>query len=613
MKKNKLILIRIIICLLLFIPAFIINLSLNLSPLLEYLLFVTIYLIIGYDVLFKAIKNIFRGQVFDENFLMCIATLGALGIGQCAEAVAVMLFYQIGELFQNYAVNKSRKSITQLMEICPTTATILKDGKEQIIEPENIKINDVIIVKPGEKIPLDGIIINGKSSLNVSALTGESLPIYCKTGDRVLSGSINQTEVLKIRCEKLYSDSTVSKILDLVENSATKKSKAENFISKFAKYYTPIVVGLALLLFLIPSLITQNWIDWLHRALMFLVVSCPCALVISVPLSFFGGIGGASKSGVLIKGGNYLEMLDKANIFVFDKTGTLTEGTFTVQKITPQEKRQEILELASIAENGSLHPIAQSILKEVSGNIPQGYNIKEIAGKGMVATKNDVTILAGNEKLMQQYKISFKKENSVGTIVYVAKNGAFIGSICIADKIKQETKQIIQNLKDNNIKTVMLTGDNEETAKQVANTAKIDQYYSNLLPADKVEKLEELFKNKNSGDVISFVGDGINDAPVLIRSDVGIAMGAIGSDSAIEAADIVLMNDNLNSLLLAKKIAHKTMRIVKQNIIFSIGIKIAVLLLSALGFANLWLAIFADVGVTVLAILNAMRMLKKQK
>lgn len=613
MKKNKLILIRIIICLLLFIPAFIINLSLNLFPLLEYLLFVTIYLIIGYDVLFKAIKNIFRRQVFDENFLMCIATLGALGIGQCAEAVAVMLFYQIGELFQNYAVNKSRKSITQLMDICPTTATILKDGKEQIIEPENVKINDLIIVKPGEKIPLDGIIINGKSSLNVSALTGESLPINCKTGDHVLSGSINQTEVLKIRCEKLYSDSTVSKILDLVENSATKKSKAENFISKFAKYYTPIVVGLALLLFLIPSLITQDWINWLHRALMFLVVSCPCALVISVPLSFFGGIGGASKSGILIKGGNYLEMLDKANIFVFDKTGTLTEGTFTVQKVAPQEKRQEILELASIAENGSLHPIAQSILKEVSGNIPQGYNIKEIPGKGMVAIKNDVTILVGNEKLMQQYKISFKKENSVGTIVYVAKNGAFIGSICIADKIKQEAKQIIQNLKENNIKTVMLTGDNEETAKQVANTTKIDQYYSNLLPADKVEKLEELFKNKNNGDFISFVGDGINDAPVLIRSDVGIAMGAIGSDSAIEAADIVFMNDNLNSLLLAKKIAHKTMKIVKQNIIFSIGIKIAVLLLSALGLANLWLAIFADVGVTVLAILNAMRMLKKQK
>ena len=568
-------------------------------------LYLFIYIFIAYDVLWRAIRNILHGQVFDENFLMCIATIGAFAIRSFDEAVAVILFYQVGEFFQSYAVGKSRKSIASLMDIRPDFANVLREGEIFTIDPEEVELDEIIIVQPGEKIPLDGKIIKGSSTLDTKALTGESLPREVYEGQEVISGCVNMTQTLHIKVTKLFYDSTVSKILELVENASEHKSKAENFITKFAKYYTPTVVLSALLLVVIPGAITQNWLDWLYRALNFLVVSCPCALVISIPLSFFAGIGAASKKGILIKGSNYLEQLHKANIYVFDKTGTLTKGNFVVTRVFPEENKEEILRLAAIAEAGSNHPIAQSILKLVEVN-ETGYTIENIAGYGIVAKKEDI-ILCGNDKLMEQRNISYVKEMGIGTVVYVAKNDKFIGSILISDEIKEETEAVIRSLNKMGGKTIMLTGDNEAIAQHVSKQIGVTEFKASLLPQNKVEEVEKLLAAKKEKDLLCFIGDGINDAPVLMRSDIGISMGGVGSDAAIEASDIVLMKDDLRGISTAKRIARKTMTIVIENIVFALGIKIAVLILSAIGISNMWLGVLADVGVAILAILNAMR------
>ena len=583
-------------------------------------LFIISYLVVGFEILKKAVRNIFRGKVFDENFLMAVATIGAFAIGEFPEAIAVMLFYQVGELFQSYAVDKSRKSIASLMDIRPDYANIEKDGKVEKVDPDEVKIGDIIIVKTGEKIPLDGIVVEGTSSLDTMALTGESVPRVVKTEDEVLSGCINKDGLLKIRVTKEFGESTVSKILDLVENASSKKSKSENFITKFAKYYTPTVVIIAVFLAFIPPIILKDFSTfsvWLYRALSFLVVSCPCALVISIPLSFFGGIGGASKMGILIKGSNYLEALANTETVVFDKTGTLTEGIFEVQDIYAKGiEKDELLRIVAHAENYSNHPIAKSVKKAYNKEIDENIikNPQELSGKGIWARIDEKDILVGNEKLMLEEKIDFKKCDEVGTILYVAIDKKYVGYVLISDKIKQDSSKTIRELKAMNIKeTVMLTGDKKEVGEYVAKKLNMDKVYTELLPDGKVEKVEELLKQKSEKGKLVFVGDGINDAPVLTISDIGVAMGGLGSDAAIEAADIVIMIDETSKISKAINLSKKTMRIVRENIIFAIFVKIAVLVLSAFGASTMWEAVFADVGVSVIAIINALRMLNIKK
>ena len=603
---------RVLISLLMFIPVFVINIVLDVKIYIILPLSLISYFIVGYDVLWKSLKNIKRGQFLDENFLMVIATIGALIIGEYLEAVAVMIFYQIGEEFQEYAVNKSRKSISNLMDIKAEYATkINPDGSYEVIEPEDAMIGDLLLIKAGEKIPVDGIVVEGSTSLDVKALTGEAIPKEIKVGDMALSGSININGVITIEVVNEYFDSTVSKILDLVENAYGKKAKSENFITKFAKYYTPIVVGLACLLAFIPPIFLGDLKDWVFRALTFLVVSCPCALVISVPLGFFCGIGGASKYGILIKGGSYLEMLNKANTFVFDKTGTLTTGEFSIVNINPVNiKEDDLLQIASSIEVNSNHPIAKGIVNSYNGEMISGFTVEELGGFGLKATLNNDTYLVGSKNLMIDNNINYIVNESIGSVVYISKNSEFLGSIVVADTIKEKSYETISYLNKKGYKTIMLTGDNDIIARDISNKLGIKKYYSNLLPHQKVEKLEEIFTNKDNSDIISFIGDGINDAPAIMRSDVGISMGGVGSDSAIEASDVVLMYDDLSSIVKGKKIARKTLRIIKQNIVFALTIKIGVLILSALGFSNMWMAILADVGVAVLAILNAMRAMR---
>ena len=614
MKKRG---IKIIISAILFVLALVIPFS---NELINNGLFIISYLVVGFEILKKAVRNIFRGKVFDENFLMAVATIGAFAIGEFPEAVAVMLFYQVGELFQSYAVDKSRKSIASLMDIRPDYANIEKDGKVEKVDPDEVKIGDIIIVKTGEKIPLDGVVVDGTSSLDTMALTGESVPRVVKAEDEVLSGCINKDGLLKIRVTKEFGESTVSKILDLVENASSKKSKSENFITKFAKYYTPTVVIIAVLLAFIPPIILKDFSTfsvWLYRALSFLVVSCPCALVISIPLSFFGGIGGASKIGILIKGSNYLEALANTETVVFDKTGTLTEGIFEVQDIYAEGiEKDELLRIVAHAENYSNHPIAKSVKKAYNKEIDEKIikNPQELSGKGIWAKIDEKDILVGNEKLMLEEKIDFKKCDEVGTILYVAIDKKYVGYVLIADKIKQDSPKTIRELKAMNVKeTVMLTGDKKEVGEYVAKKLNMDKVYTELLPDGKVEKVEELLKQKSEKGKLVFVGDGINDAPVLTISDIGVAMGGLGSDAAIEAADIVIMTDETSKISKAINLSKKTMRIVRENIIFAIFVKIAVLVLTAFGASTMWEAVFADVGVSVIAIINALRMLNIKK
>lgn len=608
MKKR---LIRIIISLILFIILFTVDKIIDLEsvvdmefPILPFCLYLVVYLIIGYDIIFKAIRNICHGQIFDENFLMCVATIGAYAIFAFSEAVAVLLFYQIGEYFQDYAVNKSRKSISSLMDIRPDYANLLVDNEFKVVDPEDVKVGDIILVKPGEKIPLDGIIVKGETSVDTKSLTGESIPQDLFVNDLVISGCLNLTSQIEVKVEKEFYDSTVSKILDLVENATSQKAKSENFITKFAKFYTPIVCLLALLLFLIPGIITEDYQEWLYRALNFLVVSCPCALVISIPLSFFSGIGAASKYGILIKGSNYLEQFNKVNTFVFDKTGTLTKGNFKVTKIYPEELKDEIIKYAAIAEYNSSHPIARSIVEFYNKEIDSTYELTNVSGKGVIAKGNNEVILCGNNKLLTDNNINFDIVDEVGTIVYVCKDNKYLGYILITDEVKEESSYVIKSLNEFS-KTIMLTGDNEKQASYVKEMLNLSDFKASLLPQNKVEELNKI-KESNDG-LTCFIGDGMNDAPVLASANIGIAMGALGSDAAIEASDIVLMKDDLKGLLTLKKIARKTMRVVIENIIFALGVKIAVLILSALGITNMWIAVFADVGVAILAILNAMR------
>ena len=610
-KRN---LIRLLIVLVLFLAVFITDKVIDLNTVfdseLSYLfplsLYLVLYLAIGYDVIFKAIRNISHGQIFDENFLMLIATIGAFATFEFEEAVAVLVFYQFGEFFQDYAVNRSRNSIKELMEICPTYANKIVDGSIEVVLPEEVKVGDVLLVKPGEKVPLDGIVKEGASSLDTRALTGESALREIEVGQEILSGSINIESDLEIEVTKEFSNSTVSKILELVENASSNKAKAENFISKFAKFYTPIVCLLALLLVVIPGSITGDWMTWLTRSLNFLVVSCPCALVISIPLSFFSGIGIASKNGILIKGSNYIEKLNKANIFIFDKTGTLTEGDFEVSKVYPEDKKDEILSLAAIAESKSNHPIANSIKKAYVVDDNLSYSLTNVQGRGIIAKKDDEVILCGNAKLLKENGIEFKEADEIGSVIYVAKNDNFLGYIVVQDKIKEESKEVISYLNSKG-KTIMLTGDNSSVANKVASYLNLTSYKASLLPQDKVKEVENIIKNKGKNDVVCYVGDGINDAPSLMIADVGISMGKVGSDAAIEASDVVITNDNLTKIKLSKRIAKKVITIVNENIYFAIGIKVLVLILSALGYAEMWLAIFADVGVSFLAILNSLR------
>ena len=583
----------------------------------EMIVFGATYLFIGYDVLWRAIRNILHGHVFDENFLMTIASLGAFVVGDFAESAAVMVFYQIGEYFQDYAVDKSRERISSLMDIRPDKAFVLENGSVREYQPEDVSVGAELVVKNGEKIPLDGVLLSDDAILDTAALTGESLPVNLKKGDSCLSGSINVGGVIHVRAEKEYYDSTVGKILDMVESASGKKAQPEKFITKFARYYTPIVVISAVLLAIIPPIFTGQWKEWIMRALTFLVVSCPCALVISVPLSFFGGIGGASGKGILIKGGSYLEQLKKVNTFVFDKTGTLTKGKFAVTEVFPAERRKEILVKAAAAESGSNHPIAKCITEtarsEFDADFSDGYEIKEIAGKGIRAESKDSVILCGNKELMDGEGISVIGRDAVGSVVYVAENGKYLGCVVVEDELKSEAAEVISELKRQGVRTIMLTGDNEAAASAVAKKVGIDEYRSGLLPTDKVAEVERLIESKKEGDVIAFVGDGINDAPVLMRADVGVSMGGVGSDSAIEASDVVLMYDNLKALVEARKISVKTMRIVKQNIVFALAVKIIVLILSAFGITDMWGAVFADVGVCIIAILNAMRCMKTDR
>ena len=614
-KKQKKMLIRIIIAAVLIVVFSL----LPAEGYLRFVLFMIPYLVIGYDILKKAFKGILNKQVFDENFLMAVATVGAILLGDYSEGVAVMLFYQIGELFQSYAVGKSRRNISELMDIRPDYANIEKDGTLEQVDPDEVEIGTIIVVQPGEKVPIDGVITEGTSTLNTSALTGESLPRDAKAGDEVISGCINMTGLLKIRTTKEFGESTVSKILELVENSSSRKSRSENFISKFAKYYTPAVCYGALALAFIPPIVllimgkSAMWGDWIYRALTFLVISCPCALVISIPLSFFAGIGGASNQGILVKGSNYLETLAQTKYVVFDKTGTMTQGVFEVSGIhhnkMPDEK---LLEYAALAECSSSHPISKSLQKAYGKPIDRNRvtDIEEISGNGVIAKVDGISVAAGNTKLMNRLGIAYQDCHHVGTVVHMAIDGKYAGHILISDIIKPHAKEAIAELKKAGIsKTVMLTGDSKRVADQVAGELGIQEVYSELLPADKVSRVEELLNQKSEKDKLAFVGDGINDAPVLSRADIGIAMGALGSDAAIEAADIVLMDDDPLKISKAIKIARKCIRIVYENIYFAIGIKILCLILGALGIANMWVAIFADVGVMILAVLNAVRTL----
>ena len=620
---------KIVIALILFIIALTINFN---NETINNIIFVISYLIVGLEILKEAIENIFKGEIFDENFLMSLATIGAFAIGEFPEAVAVMLFYQVGEFFQDYAVDKSRKSISSLMDIRPDFANVLRNGEIKKVNPSEVNIGETIVVKPGEKVPLDGKIIEGQSSLDTKDLTGETLPRDAKEGDTVLSGCINMNGLIKIKVAKAFGESTVSKILDLVENASNKKSKSENFITKFSKYYTPTVVIIALLLAVIPPLVIDGatFSDWIYRALSFLVVSCPCALVISIPLSFFGGIGGASKIGVLIKGSNYLEALADTEIVVFDKTGTLTKGVFEVQKVSPVGiSAEKLLQIAAYAENYSNHPISKSI-KEAYNNANSKaakvvddeihintidkskiISTQEISGLGIVAQIGERNVLVGNEKLMNENHINFTKTDDVGTVLHVAIDGVYAGYILIADKIKDDSAEAIEELKKDKIsQIVMLTGDRKEVGDAVAKQLGISKVYAELLPAGKVEKVEQLMKTKSEKGKLAFVGDGINDAPVLALADIGIAMGGLGSDAAIEAADIVIMTDEPSKISKSINLSKRTMRIVKENIIFAITVKILVLILSAFGISTLWQAVFADVGVSIIAVFNALRVLR---
>ena len=624
-KKQKKMLVRIIISLILVVvfSGLPIDEHQKFGTYLRFGLFMIPYLIIGHDILKKALKGIRNKQVFDENFLMAVATIGAILLGDYTEGTAVMLFYQIGELFQGYAVGKSRRNISELMDIRPDYANVEQDGKLEQVDPDEVEIGTIIVVQPGEKVPIDGVITEGTSTLNTSALTGESLPRNAKVGDEVISGCINMTGLLKIRTTKEFGESTVSKILELVENSSSRKSKSENFISKFAKYYTPAVCYGALALAIIPPIVLlimgkpAMWGDWIYRALTFLVISCPCALVISIPLSFFAGIGGASNQGVLVKGSNYLETLAQTKYVVFDKTGTMTQGVFEVSGIHHNEMAYEkLIEYAALAECSSSHPISKSLQKAYGKPIDRNRvtDIEEISGNGVIAKVDGVSIAAGNAKLMKRLGISYQECHHVGTVVHMAVDGKYAGHILISDIVKPHAKEAIAELKKAGItKTVMLTGDSKRVADQVAADLGIQEVYSELLPADKVSKVEELLSKKTEKEKLAFVGDGINDAPVLSRADIGIAMGALGSDAAIEAADIVLMDDDPLKISKAIKIARKCIRIVYENIYFAIGIKVLCLILGALGIANMWMAIFADVGVMIIAVLNAIRSLFVKK
>ena len=589
----------------------------KLPTLAELAFLIVAYVILGWDVVWQAVKNITRGQVFDEHFLMSVSTIGAFAIGEYPEAVAVMLFYQVGEFFQSLAVKRSRKSISDLMDIRPDSATVKRNGVLQVVSPESVAVGEIIVVKPGEKIPLDGIVVDGESMLDTKALTGESVPRSIRKGDEALSGCINQSGLLTLKVTKSFGESTVSKITDLVENASARKAPTENFITTFARYYTPVVVGMAAVLAIIPPLVLGGgWSEWLRRGFVFLIVSCPCALVISIPLTFFGGIGAASKRGVLVKGSNYLEALNKVSVVVFDKTGTLTKGVFEVANIIPAAgyQKEQVLEYAAQAESYSNHPIAKSILATYGKPIDQKQfsGFEEISGHGISVMVQGKKVLAGNSKLMESEKIAYAACDAAGTKFYVAADGSYVGCILIADEVKPDSKCAIAELKKIGVeKTVMLTGDDERIGKSVADELGLDAYYAQLLPDQKVEKLEMLDKQKRQGSKLAFVGDGINDAPVLARADVGIAMGALGSDAAIEAADVVLMTDEPSKLVEAIDVAKATKRIVMQNIVIALGIKSVFLVLGALGMAGMWEAVFGDVGVTIIAVLNAMRILKK--
>lgn len=613
-KGQKIDLVRILLALVLWIVVWL----LPLDGYLKLIAFLVPYLVIGYDVLWSAVRNILHGQVFDENFLMAVASIGAFCVAQYPEAVAVLLFYQVGELFQSLAVGKSRKSIAALMDIRPDFARVLRDGKEESVDPQTVEVGETIVIKPGERVPLDAVVTKGETAVDTSALTGESLPCDKHVGDNVISGSINLNGLIEAKVRTAYAESTVSRVLDLVENSAAKKARAEAFITRFAKYYTPCVVIAAILLAVLPPLILkQNFSEWITRALTFLVVSCPCALVISVPLSFFGGIGGASKLGILIKGANDLEALSKVDTVVFDKTGTLTQGRFEVTAVHAQEMSEaELLDIAALAESYSNHPIALSIIKAHGGHLDKSRvsSIEESSGYGVTAVIDGKKVSVGNDKLMHRAGVQWKDCHLPGTTVHIAADGVYMGHIVISDTVKPDAKEAILALKNNGVrKTVMLTGDNKKNGEAVAAELGLDEAKTQLLPDEKVAAVEELLQQKPDKRTLAFVGDGINDAPVLARADVGIAMGALGSDAAIEAADIVLMDDRLTGLSKAMRISRKTMRIVHQNIVFSLLVKLAVLVLGALGLANMWFAVFADVGVMILAILNAMRALHIQK
>lgn len=581
-----------------------------------FLIYLLPYALIGYDIIAKAVRNIRHGQIFDENFLMMIATFGAFGVGEYSEAVAVMLFYQVGELFQGYAVGKSRQSISDMMDICPEYANVMENGELKQVDPDDVEVGTTVVIKPGERVPLDGIVLSGDSFVDTSALTGESVPRRVGPGEEIVSGCVNGNGTLEVRTTKEFDDSTVAKILELVENASSKKAKVENFITKFARYYTPVVtIGAALLAVLPPLLSGGGWSDWIQRACIFLVISCPCALVISVPLGFFGGIGAASKIGVLVKGSNYLEAVAEMSTIVFDKTGTLTKGEFKVSQIISQRdmSEEEILELAALAEQYSNHPIAVSIKEAYGKPVDLGRiaNAEEIAGHGIRVEVDKEEVLAGNEKLMREKNISYETASQPGTVVYVAREGMYLGAVVISDTVKEGAADAIAGMKKLGVKKcVMLTGDRKETAEQIAGSLGMDACYSELLPADKVSQVERLLKEQEGTEKLAFVGDGINDAPVLTRSDIGIAMGSMGSDAAIEAADVVLMDDDVRKLSSIVKIARKTLFIVKQNIVFALGVKALVLILGAFGVANMWEAVFADVGVSVVAILNSMRALK---
>lgn len=618
-SKQKKTLTRIIVSFVIFVPLFVLE-HLGVFDKLpnEWILggiYLVPYIIIGYDIVIKAARNISHGQIFDENFLMMIATFGAFGVKEFEEAVAVMLFYQVGELFQGYAVGKSRQSISEMMDICPEYANIEENGELKQVDPDDVEIGSIIVIKPGEKVPLDGVIIEGNSMLDTAALTGESVPRSAKAGDEIVSGCVNGSGTLKVKTTKAFEDSTVAKILELVENASSKKARVENFITRFAKYYTPVVTIAAVIIAIIPSIITGNWGDWITRACIFLVISCPCALVISVPLGFFSGIGSASRIGVLVKGSNFLEAVAEVTTIVMDKTGTLTKGEFKVSEIVASGISEErLLEIAAYGESFSTHPIAASI-KEVYDNkidTDRIKDVKEISGHGVELLFDGKEALVGNGKLLKSHNISYEEHKSGGTVVYVAYDNTFVGAIVISDTIKDGAKEAVADMKKVGVKNVvMLTGDRQKAAEEVAKELGIDTVYSELLPSDKVQKVEELLASKTGKEKVAFVGDGINDAPVLTRADVGIAMGSMGSDAAIEAADIVLMDDDVRKIASTVKIARKTLGVVKQNIVFALGVKFIVLILGALGVANMWEAVFADVGVSVIAILNSMRVLKK--